>query len=264
MFFFSIHQNQADIGDHSKYSKGWSVKMFNSIYTLGESCLDHLNSPIVWCYGIRKQENFVYSDFIVIDVDDDSKLSLEGAMELYSRHIHLIGTTKSHNILKGNRVSERYRIFILVERRIVSAKEYRFLCLREAARCGGDLLAANPSQQFMPLQRIVSYAEVGRKLSYPEDLEKRHPWKTGFKPEDKSRYSLKKEIPPYIQRWLDGDVGYGERNITSFKAACGLKKRNFSEDEVIEIILSSSLPLKRTDKIDREIRDTVKSAYKRK
>lgn len=261
MFFFNIHPNQKDLGNHALYSKGWSVKMFNSIGALAEMCTSHLNAPVIWSCGVRKQANFIYADFVVVDVDDDSKMSLDAAIERYSRFVHVIGTTKSDGLLKGNRIGARYRIFVAAEKRITSPVDYRNLCLQEAHLCGGDWQASCPAQQFMPLKRIVSYAEIGRRL--PNEIKfasKRVEMSVG----SCSTGGFKKEIPRYIQRWLEGEVSIGQRNLTVFKAACGLKKRNFSEDEILEIVLSSSLPLDKSAKTVQEVKSAVRSAMRRK
>lgn len=261
MFFFSIHPNRQDIGNHALYSKGWSVRLINCVSSLAELCTTHLNSPIVWSCGVRKQANFIYADWIVVDVDDDSKMSLEAAIDHYSRYVHIIGTTKSHGQLKGNLSCARYRVFVAVDKRILSPSEYRNLCLREAHLCGGDWQASCPAQHFMPLKSIVSYAEVGRRL--PNETKFVDTISRQARSELPTSSYLK-EIPRYIQRWLEGEVTPGKRNLTAFKAACGLKKRKFSEDEILEIILSSSLPLDKSERVCREIRAAVRSAMKTK
>ena len=256
MYFFSIHPNIHDVGNHALYAKGWTVKPFESISALAEACCKHLNSPIVWTYGIRRASNFLYSDFVVVDVDDDSKLALNAAIDRYSGYVHAIGITKSHLRLKGNFLAERYRVFIACERRIEMAEVYKQLCLQQAWACGGDWQASGAHMQFMPLREIVSYSEVGKKLSC-DDLPIQQTKPRPSRPEGGNG------IPSFIQRWLDGEVRAGERNITVFKIACGLLKRNFVQDEIIELVLRSSLPLNpESDKTKREVRNAVKSAYR--
>lgn len=264
MYFFSIHPNVEDIGNHAKYSKGWSVKMFNSVGALGQACTTHLNSPIVWTCGVRKADNFLYSDFLVLDVDDDKMMGLDRAIDYYSRYIHVIGTTKSHNLLKGELVSERYRVFVALEKRIQSAEHYKGLCMQESCQHGGDWQASSPAMHFMPLNRIVSYSEVGRKMPIGVIPPRRQVKRKPVKFETDAIGSVAKQIPPYIQDWLDGNVRQGERNITAFKIACTLRKLNFKEDEIVEIILSSSLPLDGSSKTIREVKNTVRSAMRRK
>lgn len=263
MFFFSMHPNTAEIGNHAMYSRGWVVKMYDSLSSLGEKCTEHLNSPISWFYGIRKEENFGFADFIAVDVDNASKMSLDAAMERYRGYIHFMGTTKSHNLAKGGIVSERYRVFVMADKRITSLNDYKALCLQETIICGGDWQACGGAMHFMPLKRIVSYSEVGRKLrcdttsSSGEIVKRAAPQGLGLV------YSGEKQIPQYIQSWLNGNVNHGQRNLTVFKTACGLKKRNFSEDEILAIILSSRIPLDDSEKVAKEVRATVKSAMKR-
>lgn len=261
MYFFSIHPDTANIGNHGRYSKGWSVKLFNSVGQLAQACTQHLNSPIVWTYGIRSAANFLYSDFIVVDVDNDKMMSIDRAMDRYADFVHIIGTTKSNGVLKGNLVSERFRVFVAVEERVQSPDVYKSLCMQESFQVGGDWQACGPSMQFMPLSQIVSYSEVGRKMPATINQPRRQAGRS--KPRVEASFA-QREIPPYIQDWLDGNVRQGERNITAFKIACTLRKRNFTEDEILEIILSSSLPLDRSTKTVREIKNTVRSAMRRK
>lgn len=256
MYFFSMHHNVNDIGNHAMYSRGWNVRLYDSLYKLAESCTQQLNSPVIWKYGVRKIQNFNFSDFLVVDVDDASKLSLDQAMEKYARYKHIIGTTKSHRRLKGEIVSDRYRIFLPLERRITSDVDYKALNTVEAAKCGGDLQAASPAQHFMPLSRIVSIQEVGRCVPY--ELVK-----VTRRKELPPQSDVPKYVPNYIKHWLEGYVADGERNVTCFKAACGLLKRGFTADETFELIYNSSLPVGRSEAIEREVRSAIRSAAKR-
>lgn len=256
MYFFSMHHNVKDIGNHALYSRGWNVRLYDSLYKLAEACTQQLNSPIIWKYGTRKVDNFNFSDFLVVDVDNDSRLSLQAAMEKYARFKHIIGTTKSHQRLKGEIVSDRYRIFLPIERRISTATDYRALNAVEAAKCGGDLQSANASQHFMPLTRIVSIQDVGR--SVPYELVK-----ITRRKELPSQSPMSKFVPNYIKSWLEGYVADGERNLTCFKAACGLLKRGFTADETFEIIYNSALPLGKSEAIEREVRSAIRSACRR-
>lgn len=257
MYFFSMHHNVNDIGDHSKYARGWNVRLYDSLTKLAQNCLTNLNSPIIWKYGVRKIENFNFSEFLVVDVDNDSRLSLEAAMEKYARYKHIIGTTKSHQLLKGEIVSDRYRIFLPMERRINTSTDYKALNAVEAARCGGDFQSACASQHFMPLTRIVSIQEVGRLTPYEIPKIQR---RKEISPQSNL---VARHIPNYIKDWLEGYVADGERNISCFKAACGLLKRGFSADETFEIIYNSALPVGRSEAIEREVRSVIRNAGRR-
>lgn len=260
MFFFSLHPNQTQIGSHSKYSSGWNVKFCNSLAELAPRCTQYLNSPIVWSYGVRKQLNFIYSDFAVIDVDDDSKLNLRAAVEYFKPYVHIIGTTKSHQQLKGNKVSDRYRVFVLMERRITHLNDYKAICMNQAMLCGGDLQAGGGAMHFMPLKEIINVVDEGRKL--PNEVFIRKP-SAERKFHSDATGGVTHVIPSYIQRWLDGDVHEGQRNLCVFKAACGLRKRGFSHDEILNVVLNSRLPIDRSERVEKEIHAAVASAMRR-
>lgn len=272
MNFFSIHPNTADIGNHALYSVRWSVKSFDHMSELAKSCQGHLNSPIIWAYGIRNAGNFLHADFAVIDVDDDSTMSIDQAMEHYGRFRHVMGTTKSDGLLKGNLTSRRYRIFVQLEKRVTDPAKYKAICMGEALRWGGDIQACGPSMHFMPLNKIISFAEVGRLLpsdislvaSAPRGASYARMMPTQPKGIQNTSDSASLEIPRYIQRWLNGDVPSGQRNLCCFKAASGLAKRNFPEDKIREIILSSSLPLDSSPEVTREVNAAIRSAMRRK
>jgi hypothetical protein len=258
MYFLSIHPNTQDLGNHARYSKGWNTRPYESIHQMALDCQKYLSSPCIWSYGNRNQENFNFADMIVIDVDDDRILPLEKAKEKFADFIHFIGTTKSHNLLKGELVSARYRIFVSLERRCYTASDFKRVSLEAARVCGADEQAAIPSQHFMPIKNIVSLNSKGRSWPFTPSQEEIRVKKNLLKIDTNS--GGYRSIPPYVERWLKGDVPRGQRNQHCFKTACALFRRGFNALEIEDIILNSSLPIGRTEAIEREVRSTIKSA----
>jgi len=258
LFYFSFHPNTRDLGNHALYARGFLARIHRSIEDLAEDCTARLNSPVVWIAGIRKASNFVFSEFAVIDIDQ-GEFSLAEAQNVFKDFVHIIGTTKSHQRLKGNKIADRFRIFVALERRVTSAKEYAATNESLARQYGGDLQAIAAHMAFMPLRQIVSVSSAGKKFPVAK-----------FEPPQVSKPIPKAlamgsghRIPHYIQRWLDGGCPDGERNLTCFKAACGLLKRGFNEDEVMNLLLSSAIPISTSTEVVQEIRSVVRNAARR-
>lgn len=256
MYFLSIHPNTADIGQHAKYSKGWNTRPYANLYQMAMDCQKYLNAPAIWSYGNRNIANFNFADLIVVDVDDDRKMPLEKAKETFKDYCHFIGTTKSHGLLKGELVSSRYRIFLPLQRRCTNAQDYMRVTKEVTELCGGDAQAAIPSQHFMPIKKIYSLNNEGKFWPFdPTPIAE--PKRRVLKDMPSGGYH---KIPPYVEAWLKGNVPIGQRNYHCFKTAKALFRRGFNASEIENIILNSSLPIGRSEAIEKEVRDTVKSA----
>jgi hypothetical protein len=261
VFFFSIHPNREAVGQHGLTSRGFTVKVVQNMKILGDYVTKFMNSPVIWKCGIRKGENFAWAQFAVLDVDDG--LALRDAVKHFEPYLHLIGTTKSHQKLKGNKVADRFRVFVALNERTKQAEEYLATNVKLALELGGDVQACGAHMSFMPLTEIISLNERGKRLDIelpsvnPQHIHNSNPKRLN------ATYSGRRQIPNYIQRWLQFGAPEGERNITCFKAACGLLKAGFFEDEVINMLIDSAIPISRSEDISREIRQTVRSAARK-
>ncbi len=259
MFLFSIHPNSADVGNHALYAKGFAVKMTDTINRLADLCLSNLNSPVIWKCGIRKADNFAFAEFAVLDVDDDTGMNLDQAMEAFRGFVHIIGTTKSHQKDKGGKVCDRYRVFIALEERVSDPIIYQSTNAALARKYSGDLQATAGHMAFMPLKKIVGYSEVGKRLPL-ERIVVRKPQRKFV---SSTTYGENRIVPRYIQDLLTYGASPGERNLACFKIASGLRGSGFFEDEVVQLILSSSVPIDQSERVQREIRSAVRSAFRR-
>lgn len=259
MYFFSLHPNEADVGNHALYAKGFGVKVYKEIWRLAQACTVKLNSPSVWKYGIRKQENFAFSEFAVIDCDD-GLMTLQEAQEEFREYVHIIGTTKSHGRLKGNKVCDRYRIFLRLEKRLLKADDYQSTNVALAKKYGGDMQATAAHMAFMPLKEIVGFSQEGNCVpivSCPSVKVQKNRIANAMGSDSRI-------IPNYIQGWLTSGAPTGQANLTCFKIASGLAKRGFYEDEIVEIILNSSVPTDRSTQVEKEVRSAVRSGMRSK
>ncbi len=256
---FSMHPNTKDLGNHAFYAKGYTVKTYQHIWQLAQAVTQNHNSPVIWKYGIRKQENFAFAEFAVLDCDEGAMTLLE-AQEEFKPYRHIIGTTKSHQQLKGNKVCDRYRVFLALEKRVEKAEDYAATNTALAKRYGGDLQAVAAHMAFMPLKEIVGFSADGKLLPIsvyiPVVVQKNRP--------PNAIYSKNREIPDYIREWLQFGAPAGQANLTCFKIASGLARRGFYEDEIVEIVLNSSVPTNRTSQVEKEVRSAVRSAVRRK
>ena len=72
-------------------------------------------SPIIFKNNYRKSINFKSCQFLVLDYDDG--YSLNKAIEEFKNYKHIIATTKSHQVKKGDKVCDRFRVILFLKRR---------------------------------------------------------------------------------------------------------------------------------------------------
>lgn len=258
MAYFSFHPNVADLGNHALYAKGFSTIKLGNLNQITMRLRQQLNTPIVWTYGIRKEYNFQRSNFCVLDVDDGP--ALEHAVDSLREFEHIIGTTKSHRKDKGGKIRDRYRVFLVTDGEITSARMYKHMNELIAKQYGGDLQACGAHMAFMPLRDIISVRESGVKLPLiepPPMVKAREKWTSN------AIYSGNRRMPRYLQHYLDTMPAEGERNLMCFRAASGLSRVGFSEDEIVGLILDSRIPLNTSESVIREVRSAVRNAVRR-
>lgn len=258
MLLFSVHPNVENLGNHAYYSKGFITRPCRDLRQISTWVTTQFNTPIVWSYGVRKEYNFQLSNFLVLDVDDGP--SLNEAVQSFAEYSHIIGTTKSHQKTKANKIRDRYRVFLLTDRKLEKAPIYKYNNELIARQYGGDLQAVGAHMGFMPLREIISVGDEKKLwpvVEPPPVVIRRE----NYTPNP--TYRVSRQIPRYLEHYLESGAPEGERNITCFKVASGLARAGFYEDEIVGIILSSRIPVDRSDRVQREIRSAVRNAIRR-
>jgi hypothetical protein len=156
---FSYHPNLRDIQFHQLYGHG---------YRIGEGSVEHManviktyvNSPCIWKGGKRKQDNWIGAEWAVFDVDDG--LPLDEALHKVRNHIHIVGTTKSHGIAKGEEgPRDRYRIWLKLEKICKNLDNYKYTQRKLGERLGSDISAVDGARKYLPCKSIVSVKPTG-------------------------------------------------------------------------------------------------------
>ena len=137
----------------SAYRDGFSVLKNGKL--LEEVILKYVWSPIVWKYGIRKSENFLYADFLVLDIDEPTE-PLEQTVKRFCDHKIIIATTKSHQKEKNGIICDRFRMIIPFDQRITDVVQYKYNMEFILEQCEfADKACKDAARLFFPCQKIV-------------------------------------------------------------------------------------------------------------
>jgi len=250
---FSFHRERSFIGD--RYSRGW--ERCHGWDLIARAVLWGAWSPCIWEKGTRSKANFIYSDFLGLDVDNG--LPIAEAVEMFRDTVHLIGTTRNHQREKKGVVADRYRIIIPWERRITCRREFESSLAAIGKKIDADSSGYDAARIFWPCTSIVSKIDPGSDWELA----------TVTAPEPKREYEPRinqhtgeRMLSSNIINFLTRGLAFGEgRNISVFITALELFASGQSEHEIIDLIKGA--PFERKGFSDREIETTVRSAIKR-
>lgn len=234
------------LSSHTKFSNH-TIKTLRDIADIATKSVW---SPIVWRNGERKSENFLFSDYCVLDFD--SSMQLPEAYDAFKDFQCFIATTASHQKRKNGHISDRFRVIIPWEKRIESLNLFRGNMQKliadyeadEACKDGGRLYKASP---------VIVFVNEGETMPV-EDLQVKE-YRDNVIP---------LEPPKIMPGWLQDKINRGVcgnegRNAAGFKIAASMFRQGYSETEVF-------FGLKRSFGVnelsDRELRSITKSAKK--
>jgi hypothetical protein len=251
---FSYHPNQKDIGKYFLYALGWKTAEVDDPKRIAVAVSRFMTSPIVWDGGRRHGCYFLAANWIGLDFDN-GHLSLDGAVEAFKEYTHVIGTSHHHQKPKGSEPPrDRFHVFLRLPLTITEKEKYLSLVrFYIEAHKGADTQAKDAARMFKPCPKIVSVVESETPL----------PVKTVKKTYAKQNAT---RLPPgNIPRWvlqlLQYGVGYGiSRNTTCYKIARVLKEQGFTESAVVDLLMSSRVPL--GPEVRSEVEQAVRSGFK--
>lgn len=196
-------------------------------------------SPIVWHDGQRRGDDFQQSYFAALDIDDGLSLA-EAATFLRRQSLsHLIVTTKSHQLAKGEEAPrDRFRLLMPWSSEIIKASVYRFNLRRLAQNWNADMAATDLARVFQPGREIVSTMGGDKvKVAIPKEPDKRMI-------NLKSLYQVRRGgIKHFAQEFVQkGRLDHtGGRKRTIYSVACELAKSGASASESLSMILSAPI-----------------------
>lgn len=244
------------------YHAGFLVADTNDVSRLAKCASMFSWSPCVWKNGRRISSGFVLADWVGLDFDD-GQMTLDQALRSFSDMIHIIGTTKSHMLPKGEKPPcDRFRVILKLTERCTDTAIYGATMTHLIANYAIDVATRDPARFFWPCTRIVSVSDEG----YTQDLvsaptvdvarenARRHFAKT--------QYQRFKKLPPWLSDFIEkGKVCRVGRNQTVYAAAVELGNLGFSEADALTLI--EKAPIDRRGFADVELKRTVKSGFRR-
>ena len=277
----SVHPRHFKDADGSKYAEGWcnpgsslskergsvspavpvnTLDPKNVAIYLAEFCV----SPIIWEQGKRKQQNFACAVWIALDFDD-GKYTLKEALDDFKDHACVIGTTKSHGLVKGDKPAcDRFRVFVLASRVFSDADEYKRIMQKITHLFNSDKACVDAARYFYPCKNIVFVGNSeGEKFdvdacSDPPAMEKARIYpKKSFNREFKqsSRPQRNKLLDSVeIRGFYEPAPGRNTRHQTIIDAIPGLFDRGLSPSDAFEYIRLRSPE----DKKDSEIWNAIR------
>ena len=222
-------------------------------------------SPCIWRGGRRKEQNFIVAEWGALDFDD-GKYTLAQAKEDWNGRIHVVGTTKSHQISKsGKEPCDRFRILFPWEAPIRDVRLYRYNMRGLIEKFGADEKCIDGARFYWPCSEIVSLSANGLPVPVKSNVDPRfevpQTRESYIKQLQYQRESYNDGLPPYIHRFLYHGQLFGDRqsrNVCCYTSARFLLEIGWSRHRVLSALLDT--PISREDFTEREIRTSVASA----
>lgn len=261
--FVSYHPDQISWRSRlDKYADDWrSVNLGDfdeiALERLARCVTSFVWSPTVYSGDRRTDDDFMESRIVGLDFDKNA--SIASAKKDFFRYRHIIGTTHHHQKEKdGKPPCDRFRVVLFVKEPITDLLLYKGTVRRYVEEYGSDRRCIDGARLFKPCATIVSASATGEWLELGEpDRE----YVVRFDP----KYSGCRTIPPPYERWLK----YGpppkysrDRNFACHITMRELLRRGFTDDEALNIVFKSALPIAQDEKRLRELRHCLKSARK--
>lgn len=211
-------------------------------------------SPIIWEEGLRRSENFLYSDFAVFDFDNGI-WTIEHAKKFCNDlgFWFFIYPTKNHRKSKnGSEILDRFRMIFPWEHRITSLDAYTKNLDRIAKEYGMpcDPACKDGARMYAPSRNLFAYGIFKKKLQ----------WIPYVKPNIRRNYLYAgtRIIPQKLKEMMaHAPQDAGERNSYALKMACWFLRLGFNETETLTLILGCmNLP-------EKEVRDVITGSARR-
>jgi hypothetical protein len=118
-------------------------------------------SPSLYSGNYRKQSNFLSMDIIGLDFDS-GETTIQDAKSLFARYQHFITPTRSHLREKGGRVSERFRVGIVLNRPITDIDTYHATMSEVRKLCPHiDVACIDVARMFYPGTSVAWVNDIG-------------------------------------------------------------------------------------------------------
>jgi hypothetical protein len=257
---FMFNSDLKNIGKAACYARNWRGKVAPTISEVSQIILKYPNSPCMWAGGVRKKDNFRYSEWLMLDFDEG--LSLNEAKEIFQPYLHLIATTKSHQIEKKGKIEDRFRVVIKLDKTLSTAQDYEATVRKYVSKWGADTACVDAAHFFWPCREVVQMQYMGVVLptvDAEQIQERRDAAEKKRKKNWDMVYRTDKVIPPRVQNRLTYGVADGCRNIACYGIGADLGYLGFSFEEIFSLVMSSAIPISNEAKVTKEVAASIRS-----
>lgn len=242
-------------GKDWEYTSGFQTITIPDMRKLASYMRSFHWAGIEWDGGYRNKENFLNSDFCVLDFDKGNT-TLEDAKNIFKEFQHVIGTTENHRKQKGKEPPcDRFRVAIPWLSTITDLRDYEWNMRKMQRKFGSDYQATGAHMKFKPCKKIVAGAVDGKKMWWGKAPPP--------KPYEPSKFKGTRQIPPDICHTLmHGIVPWG-RHSQAASMAMRLAISGLEADEIIKLFSGSALMDSEDPQHNRDIKRTVRDACKK-
>lgn len=258
---FSFHPNKIDKDIPSKYAYGFKSVNTDDPEIIARICTTFVHSGICWESGNRSKSNFLCSNWIMLDFDNGA-MTVEQAIVNFQEYTHVIATSRNHRKQKGDTPPcDRFHVYLQLTITETNGWNYENILRYYSRGYDTDPAAGDSARMFFPCNEVVSFGkgvEIEAKILETEVLKNKK--KRVF-----TRDLGKEYAPSTLHKWAQdllehGPEGGASRNTTCFKVGIQLKRIGKSENEAVEILMNSAIPV--GPEVVDEVRAAVASAYR--
>ena len=228
--------------DECFFKYGWKYKYCPSAHEMADYVSKYRTGCPIWRNFERLKKNFMFADWLPIDVDEG--MSLDYAISHIKDYIHVVGTTRSHQIPKKNSkdpkgpkiTCDRFRIFLKFQDRVHDIDNYEYTAKKWARLFKADMSVTGAQAMVRPCKPI-SIQYHGKLVTPVDGKAEKEKAQKSFENKIVS-YEGEKIVPSWIKTMLRHGVNGGRNNMV-LKFASTLKKCGFTQDEIVKLIMGS-------------------------
>jgi hypothetical protein len=244
----------------SKNNVNFKPVEVQSIDELAGLMLKNNYSQSIYKDNYRNLENFISTEMIGIDVDNDGiddNYTIEAAHELFKDYKHIIAPSRSHRKEKHGKIADRFRVILFLEETVTNPKDFTatWTTLKEMYPAADDN-CKDASRFFYPSPDIYSKNPNGKLIPITRFVEAD---KTDALETILGLGQLSKETMHFL---LSGAPA-GKRNAALFKAAKDMHEQGYPIEvttERINQMIKTTKNWAHTELSDKDMQ-TVESAY---
>ena len=250
-----FHPNTANIGHADRYAEGWRGKHTPSVAEVAALTVQYVNSPCLWSKGIRGKKHFRIATWIGLDFDEN--VTIEQSLKRLKEedYIYVLGTTRSHQKQKGDYPPcDRFRVFLRLKNSCLNKDDFELTSRELIKSWNSDTSCVDAGRLYWPLTKIISTKYYGACIPVLDSTQ------IDADLVNKYQRAYYKRIPCAVQNKLLFGV-LGSRNTACWQISKDLAKLGWTRDEVYSLLMSSKIPKNISEKVQNEVRKTVRSGF---